>query len=796
MILRSRPGRLAAIIPFVVALCQPPSQAQDLLAPGPKREARAAWIATVTNLDWPNSPGADPAVQRNQLVAQLDLLKSSGVNTAIFQIRTECDALYQSAIDPWSYWLTGAQGTPPNPVWDPLAFAIDEAHKRGMELHAWFNPYRVDRAVGTSYPKAPTHVSVTRPEWCITIGTFKFLDPGEPPVRAYVAGVVTDVVRRYDIDGIHFDDYFYPYPPNEITNQDDSTFAQYPRGFANRGDWRRDNVNLLIRMVNDSLRAVKPWVKFGMSPFGIWKNGVPPGIVGLDAYSTIYCDAMAWLQAGTIDYLTPQLYWRIGGSQDYSRLQPWWSDSTAFYGRHFYPGHILNASYTTAELPAQLRLDRGNPKVQGGVWFRSGLLQSNALNFNDSLRLDYYRYPAVNPVMAWKDTVKPNAVRNLRFAQLPGNGQAAVQWDLPLPAADGDTANRYILYRFLAPPSLPGDLDQPANILDVTGRRSAVPPVLTGSYPAVYFVVTAFDRNTNESAASTLLSVPPAPAPLLAAPANGAANQPPGVTVRWRREPLASLYHLQVSTDPAFTGGFLVNDSSVVDTAVALASANGQTLYHWRVRSRNPAGSGAFTAAWTFTTGFPSLPSLAYPANNTVDLPPTVAFRWNRAAGAQTYRFQLSLVPDFSTLVRDIAGLTDTILTAGPLQSFTIYYWRVNASNTTGTTPWPAANRFRVILYNDVAVLEGLPTSYTLEQNYPNPFNPATTIRFAVPEAGRVTLRVYDVLGREVAALVDDAFAPGLYSVQWSAPAMPSGVYFYRIASGSFSETKRMVLVK
>ena len=301
----------------------------------PKRELRGDWIATVTNIDWPNS--TIPETQRQQLITLLNGLKDININAIMFQIRPECDALYQSNIEPWSRWLTGSQGTPPSPFYDPLEFAIDEAHKRGMELHAWFNPYRAERSVG-NYPLSPMHVINQHPDWILQVGNVKFLNPGLQEVRDYVTSVFMDVARRYDVDGIHIDDYFYV---EGITNQDAATFINYPRGFTNLGDWRRDNVNILIKEINDSLMSVKPWIKWGVSPRGIWRDGVPPGIIGNDNYSTIYCDAMAWLHDKSIDYINPQLYWTFGGGQDYAKLMPWWADSAGANDRHMYVGHAV-----------------------------------------------------------------------------------------------------------------------------------------------------------------------------------------------------------------------------------------------------------------------------------------------------------------------------------------------------------------------------------------------------------------------------------------------------------------------
>jgi uncharacterized lipoprotein YddW (UPF0748 family) len=352
------------------------STAQQL-SPVIKREFRGLWISTVTNIDWPSSPGTTTQQQKQELVTILDRVAAAGFNAVVFQIRPECDALYQSSIEPWSYWLTGQQGRAPNPFYDPLQFAVEEAHKRGLELHAWFNPYRAVRSTTGAYATAPNHVTNAHPDWILTIGTTKILDPGKQAVRNYVSNVLADVVRRYDIDAAHIDDYFYV---EGISTQDDTTFANESRGFINRADWRRDNVNLMVRQVYDSVRAAKPWVKWGVSPRGIWRNGVPPGIIGNDNYSSIYCDAVAWLQARSLDYLAPQLYWRFGGSQDYGLLQPWWNSQRN--GRHFYPGlatyRIGEGTFGTAsEIARQIRFNRTTGNTQGAIQFTANNITGN-----------------------------------------------------------------------------------------------------------------------------------------------------------------------------------------------------------------------------------------------------------------------------------------------------------------------------------------------------------------------------------------------------------------------------------
>lgn len=765
----------------------------------PKRELRAAWVATVTNLDWPNTPNQTTAQQQAQAITLLDELKRDGINTIVFQIRTECDALYSSAFDPWSYWLTGSQGTPPMPYYDPLEFWVEEAHKRGMELHAWFNPYRAVRSVG-SYPISPDHVSVEHPDWIIQISTFKFLDPGLPMVRDYISSVVYDVVSRYDVDGVHFDDYFYPYPPNQITNQDAQTFQTYPRGFTNINDWRRDNVNIMVQQVYDTIQSVKPYVKFGISPFGIWKNGVPPGITGLDAYSTIYCDAIAWLHDRSIDYLTPQLYWPFGGGQDYGTLQPWWADSVFANQRHFYPGHAYYRipNWTNpSEMPNQIRLDRANPKVQGGVFFRAKNFGENPRGVTDTLRNDLYRYIAILPTMDWKDVVGPNPPQNLRFETLP-SGQGGLAWDLPQIASDGDSASRYVVYRFETSNIQPSDLDDPSKIINVEGSRYSIPdepPSPSGPY---FFVVTSLDRNYNESMMSNILQVGPPPVPVLIHPANGAVNVGDTVTLAWNYPNLASQYKLQIATDVSFNT-IVFEESGITDTFKVITGLDGLQQYYWRVNSANAGGTSNFSSPFSFTTGFPPFPVLVYPPNNTGNIPLDSTLYWNSSINTDTYHLMLARGADFnpSTIVVDATGLTDTTYDYSGLLQNTFYFWRIRSTNQYGTSNWSPVSSFKTLLVGSTGDEEELPQSFMLEQNYPNPFNPSTIIKFSVAEPGYINLKIYNLLGQEVASLVNNEYMnSGTYEINFDASRLSSGIYFYRIISSNFTSTKKMVLVK
>jgi uncharacterized lipoprotein YddW (UPF0748 family) len=765
----------------------------------PKREFRAAWVASVTNLDWPSSQTATPAAQQAELVTMFDGLKAAGFNAIIFQVRPECDALYISDIEPWSKYLTGSQGTAPSPLWDPLAFAITEAHKRGMELHAWFNPYRAEKSVG-AYTLAASHVVKQHPDWILSFaassGTaaLKILNPGLPAVRNYVSHIVTDIVRRYDVDGIHADDYFYPYPPQQVSHEDDSTYTVYNRGIGNRDDWRRDNVNLLMKQIMDSINATKPYVRFGMSPFGIWKSGVPPGITGLDAYSVLYGDAIAWLHDGSIDYVTPQLYWKIGGSQDYGTLMPWWADSTAAHNRHYYPGHIFG-SYTNAELPNQLKLARANAKVQGEVYFRAALLNSNSLGFADSLKNTYYKYPALSPVMAWKDVVSPNPPRAIRFARVAGTSTYALVWDLPIIASDGDSATQYVIYRFDHTPSLPGELADPRNIISTVRNRQFAPP--TGSAGVTYsYAVTALDRNFNESEPSNVVQLNAPAVPVLSTPIAGTSALPESVQVVWRTADLASWYHLQVSTDSLFASNLLVSDSTLTDTLKWVKGCPGQVPIYWRVRARNAAGASAYSASFNFTLGIPAIAALLSPPNLTLNTPVTLTLTWGHAAAATSYHVQLATNSAFSPAVLDSAGITDTLIATPTLENYKIYFWRVRSKNAIGEAAWATYSRFRTIQATDVEEQPSLPTEFALAQNYPNPFNPSTIISCQVPVVSRVRIVVFDILGREVEELVNQQMEPGSYQFRFDASHLTSGVYFYRMNAGEFVATKRMMVVK
>jgi uncharacterized lipoprotein YddW (UPF0748 family) len=361
-------GRLVCVVAWAFAgLGAGAAPAAD--PPPVRREFRAAWIATVANIDWPSKPGLPAERQREELVRLLDRAVATGLNAVVLQIRPEADALYASTLEPWSASLSGTMGVAPEPLYDPLEFAVAEAHARGLELHAWFNPYRV-RGAGVGGPAAATHASVTMPQAVRRYGKFQWFDPGEPAAAERFLAVVGDVVKRYDIDGVQIDDYFYPYPEREndrpVPFPDDESHARAVAagGPADRDAWRRDNVDRLVERLWRDVKALKPHVLVGVSPFGIWRPGHPEGIKGLDQYAVLHADARKWLREGWLDYLAPQLYWRIDApAQGFEKLFDWWSGENV-QGRRVWPG-----IYTS-----RVRRDpAAEPK--GGVWEAEEILR-------------------------------------------------------------------------------------------------------------------------------------------------------------------------------------------------------------------------------------------------------------------------------------------------------------------------------------------------------------------------------------------------------------------------------------
>ena len=394
------------------------SRAAAQSAPPIDREFRAVWVATVGNIDWPSKPGQSTWDQQRELLAILDRAAALKLNAVIFQVRPGADAFFASTLEPWSEYLTGRQGRAPDPPWDPLAFAVEQAHKRGLELHAWFNPYRAAYTRDTL--NARTHVTRTNPSLVRQYGHFVWMDPGDAEVRRRSVRAIVDVAKRYDVDGVHIDDYFYPYPENDSGGQkiefpDSATYARYVAsgGKLPKDDWRRSNVDKLVEELYEGVHAVKPSVRVGVSPFGIWRPGNPSTIKGFDAYDQIYADSKKWLQNGWLDYLAPQLYWPIAGpDQSFPVLYDWWL-SVNTKKRHIWPGL---ATYRVAEnsqrhIPAQEIVDEiDSTRVRGGdlghIHFNASALMKNPDSLDEKLSVRYAN-PALVPASPWLGAKPP-----------------------------------------------------------------------------------------------------------------------------------------------------------------------------------------------------------------------------------------------------------------------------------------------------------------------------------------------------------------------------------------------------
>ncbi len=395
------------------------------------REYRGAWVATVANIDWPSSHGLSVARQKAELLAILDRAAELRLNTVVFQVRPGCDALYASRLEPWSEYLTGAMGRAPDPFYDPLSYAVREAHARGLELHAWFNPYRA-RHPSAKKPVSASHISKTHPELVRTYGRHLWLDPGEEAVQAHSLKVVLDVVKRYDVDGIHFDDYFYPYKERdaagkEIPFPDDPSWEKYGKKTGlTRDDWRRRNVDVFIERVYRSVKSAKPWVKFGISPFGIWRPKTPPQIQGLDAYTELYADSRKWIQSGWVDYFVPQLYWAIEPpAQSFPVLLDWWTDQN-LKDRHVLAGMDVTKvprAWHPGEIISQINLTRREKGASGHVLWNMRSLMRNA-DLRSALLKEVYQQPALTPALAWVDHATPGTPQ-LKLAGVGPSFQAS-----------------------------------------------------------------------------------------------------------------------------------------------------------------------------------------------------------------------------------------------------------------------------------------------------------------------------------------------------------------------------------
>lgn len=600
----------------------------------PNKEFRAVWVSTVFSLDWPKS--TDIEVQKTELMVLFDAVKAANMNAILLQVRSESDAFYNSSKEPWSRWLTGVQGQ--DPGYDPLAFAIEEAHKRGLELHAWVNPFRVNASTASTTVYSDDHISNTNPELLLEYASGqKIINPGLPEGRDYVVSVIEEITANYDIDGIHFDDYFYPY--SGTANEDLTTFEVHGEGFDDIGDWRRHNVNETVRQVYEAIKAINPGVRFGISPFGIWKSGVPEGIVGMDAYNVIYADALHWIENQTIDYITPQLYWPIGGGQDFRKLLEWWAEQASGASRHLYAGHTLNEitssdgrmggdgmrsislmetrhaassnqrvyesqkllAQSVEEVPNQIAIVRENrdKNALGSVFFRSSFLVNNPQGFTDYLKANTYQYPAAPPVMEWIEGEAPLAPENLSVSVSEATGEYLLSWD----RSDANTHDfkRYILYQV----TLEGEVPEVGAVRALVTTEEFTIPSDVIQFGTSYWAVTELGELNHESLISNVIPIENNTVPLIHSPSlPDMVTETSFIRFEWEGQDEFISYHYQWSTEEDFS--VILEENDTLDPSYTARLFNnlefGET-YYFRLRAANTSSWTAWTPSYKVTIG-------------------------------------------------------------------------------------------------------------------------------------------------------------------------------------------------
>ena len=456
-----------------------------------KREFRGAWIQCVNG----QFQGMGTQKMQQTLAYQLDELQKDGVNAIIFQVRPECDALYESRLEPWSRFLTGQQGKAPSPYWDPLQWMIEQCHKRGMELHAWINPYRA-KTKGTM-ELAANHIAVKRPELCFDYDGLKILNPAYKENRDFICEVAKDIVTRYDVDGIHMDDYFYPYPAAGVAIPDEAIYRLYGKGFRNIGDWRRNNVNLFIKQFYETVHIAKPWVKVGISPFGIYRNRKSDAngshTNGLQNYDDLYADVLLWVNQGWLDYCVPQVYWEIGNkAADYDTLIRWWNDYAG--ARPLFIGEDIERTVKFSQQEQKRRLSQQMQNVKGTVLWYAKAAVDNIGNYGKVLRRNYWRYPALQPEMPFIDNTKPDKPRKVKPVWTSDG--YILFWTAPKSKKWNDEATKYAVYRFAKGEKV--NIEDPSKLVAVTSDTYLKLPYQDGR-TKFYYVVTALNRLQNES---------------------------------------------------------------------------------------------------------------------------------------------------------------------------------------------------------------------------------------------------------------------------------------------------------
>ncbi|WP_216010923.1 family 10 glycosylhydrolase [Reichenbachiella agariperforans] len=701
-----------------------------------KAEYRAVWVASVSNLDWPSSANrTNMEAQKQELIDILDSAAAWNLNAIFLQIRPQSDAFYESALAPWSEYVSGARGT--SPGYDPLAFAIEEGHKRGIEIHGWLNPYRYETSLGKNDGK-PGDYNADHPEWMLRYETSRIFNPGVPEVMEHLKDVVGEIVNNYDIDGIHFDDYFYPY--SGTSNEDQATYETYGGDFDDIGDWRRDNVNTMIGMVKDTIESLKPYVRFGISPFGIHGNGEnPEGISGLDAYNAIYTDAEQWLSSGNIDYVCPQLYWPTGGAQDFATLLPWWAELAYENDRHVMAGHgiyryannpdvsargratihedkkyfdvddpngrTLADPWTLEQISTQIDIVRDNRDINalGGCFFRyQDFIRVNGIK--DQIVENHYQDVALMPSMTWKTSETLTAPANLHWDE-DESGIYFLSWD------EGNSADRYVLYASSTDSPTEAFFEDPANILRVVyGDYYYIEDGDMNSDVRPYLFMSTYDRYGNESTERSMIEVDaPVGVPTLASPEDESTSQPTDFDFEWTSVPNTQSYLLELSLSEDFAQIDLtqtVSGTSFNATGIELL---GDTQYYWRVSPVNFAGTGSASVVYSFSTGFPSIPSIVSPVTGSDLIPLKPLFEWSQDDLVTGVTLEIarggSQFESYNVVFTETLGGVSEYQMTEELDEWTTYHLRLKVFNDLGESIWVYSSFKTLIVLPEPSVI-------------------------------------------------------------------------------------------
>ena len=693
--------KLIRKISLAVGLCLALSlQAQTNLQNLPKREFRCSWLTTVWAIDWPKSHSqaseAGQKVQQREMAAIVDSLAEANMNAVLFQVRGFSDAMYKSKYEPWSQYLTGTRGG--EPIYDPLQLLIDLAHAKGIEVHVWLNPYRYSSSDATYGKNHPKDYHNTHPEWLVKCGDITILNPSLPEVREQICKVIADIVENYDVDGVIFDDYFHQ--SGYVNEYDDVQYNATSDGMS-RADWRRAQNNLMIRMVNDTIKAIKPWVTFGLGPAGkagasADKYGVEPSPIGGDwQYNGIYADPLAWYNEKTIDYMAPQVYWKIGSSSDYDQLTRWWSDMAGHFGRHMYVSQSLSAlradgasisssEFYASEIVDQINVNRNYDRygAPGFCWYglNTGL---KTKNFIQNIKNNATPLPALVPQMTWYRTDDCLYVSNIRV-----EGDSLV-WDAPA------SNLRYAIYRFTAgQEGQPGVVGRSINLVGTsyTNKMDISQFANEQTLLPMNYAVAVLDRMGNEYPARTMDNTVwgKSTATTLEYPANNTEVLLP-CFCKWTAAPEADSYFFQLSKTPNFDT--VDYEYETVDTTFFVGKIywlESSETYYWRVRTRSINKEDTYSDIHSFTGSFFGIVSPT--AEDTVSLTPTIVCD-SVAISDAVYTFEVATAQSFASdavVFMDVAGAPRLTLPEGVLLASRNYYIRTSvtfAGNTVVSDP-------------------------------------------------------------------------------------------------------------